>query len=196
MSWVAAVLDVKRSGRLSVLHFDIENRPLSYWVPDRPTAEVTAVAWSWVGKALVEVALLTHSKGSMYEMLRRFREAYNLADIVTGHYIRAHDLPILNGSYIENGLLPLEAKLASDTKLDLIGWKDLPQSQEYLSDMYGLSRPKHSMTQNEWREANRLSDVGLHATEARVTSDVRQHKQLRRHLIAQDVLAPPRLWEP
>jgi hypothetical protein len=192
------VLKVTTTRKLKVLDFDIENRPLSYWIPDRPTAEVTAIAWSdaLVQSAQVEYALLTHDDQSSMDMLLAFREAYDAADVVTGHYIRRHDLPILNGAYVEHGLLPLGPKLASDTKLDLIRWKDIPQSQEFLSELYGLSRPKHSMTQGAWREANRLSPSGLAQTTKRVVDDVKQHKQLRAHLIEQEVLSAPTLWEP
>jgi hypothetical protein len=28
-----------------ILDFDIENRPLSYWVPDMPTADITSISW-------------------------------------------------------------------------------------------------------------------------------------------------------
>jgi hypothetical protein len=190
------VLAVKTTRKLRVLDFDIENRPLSYWIPDRPTAEVTAIAWSWEGSREVEVRLLTHDDQSSMDMLLAFREAYDAADVVTGHYIRRHDLPILNGAYVEHGLLPLGPVLASDTKLDLIGWKDLPQSQEFLSELYALSRPKHSMTQGAWRDANKLTPSGLAQTRKRVVDDVKQHKQLRRHLIDQEVLSAPTLWEP
>ena len=41
-----------------VLHFDLENRPLSYWCDDRPSAEVTAIAWSWADESKVHCWLL------------------------------------------------------------------------------------------------------------------------------------------
>lgn len=199
------LLRTRVTRRLRTLDFDIENRPLSYWIPDRPSAQVTAIAWSFIGERKVECYLLEPpGEGgdpdadwqSTYTMLEAFRAAYDSADVVTGHYIRRHDLPILNGAYAEAGLLPLEGKLASDTKLDLIGWKDLPQSQEYLSDMYGLTRPKHHMSQHEWRESNRLTAIGREYTRKRVVKDVQQHKQLRAHLIEAGVLAAPQFWEP
>ena len=34
-------------------------------------------------------------------MIRRFRQLYDQADVVTGHYIRRFDLPILNGCMLE-----------------------------------------------------------------------------------------------
>jgi DNA polymerase elongation subunit (family B) len=53
------------------------------------------------------------------ELLELFREAYDAADIVTGHYIRGFDLPILNARMMRHGLPMLGAKLAQDTKGDL-----------------------------------------------------------------------------
>jgi hypothetical protein len=87
-----------------ILDFDLENRPASYWIPDRPTAEITAIAASWVGSSEVVVWLLkpaetdAEHEAMMHEMLLGFREMYNAADMVTGHYITRHDLPILNGA--------------------------------------------------------------------------------------------------
>lgn len=190
------MLSVKTTGKLRVLDFDIENRPLSYWLDDRPTADVTAIAWSWIGSRQVDVAVQSLDDTSTGDMLAEFAEVYMAADVVTGHYIRRHDLPILNGAMVEFGFLPLDGKLASDTKMDLYRWKDLPQSQEYLSAMFGLSRPKHHMSQHEWREANRLTPSGIELTKQRVVKDVQQHKQLRAHLIGAGALGPPQLWSP
>jgi hypothetical protein len=129
-------------------------------------------------------------------MLTQFRQAYDQADMVTGHYIRKHDLPILNAAYAEWNLPLLSEKLTSDTKLDLIRWKDLPQSQESLAEMMGLQENKHHMSQAEWRRANRLTPTGLAFTRKRVTDDVVQHKALRLRLIERKLLGPPKLWKP
>ena len=95
-----------RDGKtLRVLDFDIENRPLSYLGMDYTTGEVTAIAASWEGKQHVWVKLL--GRNTALEMLAGFAELYNQADIVTGHYIRKHDLPVLNGAMLEHGLPPL-----------------------------------------------------------------------------------------
>jgi hypothetical protein len=49
----------KTRRKLRILDFDIENRPLSYWVPDRPSAEITAIAAGWVDVKRVECWMLT-----------------------------------------------------------------------------------------------------------------------------------------
>ena len=181
--------------KLSILDFDIENRPLSYWMPDRPTAEVTAIAWSWVGSSKVYCRLLDKQVDGK-DMLEEFYYYYQAADMVTGHYIRKHDLPILNGAMIEFGLPTLGSKLTQDTKLDMVRKADIAATQENLSDMLGIRSKKYHMTQAAWREANRLTPEGLALTEKRVVADVKQHKQLRLAMLKAGLLKPPRRWNP
>jgi hypothetical protein len=175
------------------LDFDIENRPLSYWIPDRPTAEITAIAWQFIGEPKsMECWLL--GRDDPQQMLERFVQVYNEARMVTGHYIRKHDLPIINGALMEFGLPTLQPKLSQDTKLDMVKKADIPATQEFLSDMLGIKSRKYHMTQTMWRDANRLTPEGLALTEKRVTDDVRQHMKLRKAMIAAELLKPPRVW--
>lgn len=178
-----------------ILDFDIENRPLSYWQPDRPTAEITAIAFAWADyPAHVQVWLL--GRDDPKEMLEEFVEFYDAADIVTGHYVRKHDLPIIQGALLEFGLPMLKAKLVQDTKLDMVKKADIPATQEHLADMLGLESPKVHMTQASWREANRLTPDGLKLTQERVVGDVRQHMELRLAMLKAGWLHPPRMWRP
>jgi hypothetical protein len=131
LSWTTAK-------RLNILHFDIENRPLSYWA-DRPSAEVTAIAWSWADSNDVLVALLEH--GRLFGF-KGFLRAYAEADMVSGHYIRKHDLPIINGALIDNGWDVLPPKLTSDTKTDMVKKGDLPASQEALCAYFNIPPQK------------------------------------------------------
>jgi hypothetical protein len=177
-----------------ILDFDIENRPLSYWCPDRPSAEITAIAWSWIGTQRIHCVLLGES--TLEEMLGRFMEEYNFADIVTGHYILRHDLPIVNGALLELGLPTMQQKMVSDTKCHLVKRADLPVSQEALAAYLGVTAPKIQMTQADWREANRLTPKGLKKTRVRVTADVRQNKEMREKLIERRLLHGPEVWTP
>lgn len=184
------VLQSKRP--LKRLDFDIENRPLSYWVPDQPTAEITAIAWAWVDQPIVDVRLLGVHTGE--QILQDFVEVYNQADIVTGHYIKRHDLPLINGALMEYGMPSLEPKLVCDTRTDLIKKLAIPATQEFLADMLGIPYPKIHMTQTDWREANRLTDAGLKKTRARVTGDVIQHIALREEMLKRNLLHAPKYW--
>lgn len=189
-----------------ILDFDIETRPLSYtgW---GNTDEITSIAASWIGETEVRFFHLPAglSDDGEYEaasisMLIGFRDLYDEADIVTGHYIRNFDLPKINGALIENGLDALGPKLTSDTKNDLIGFSGLSKSQENLglllskfnSSSY-LGRKEH-VSQMEWRQVNRLTVEGIAENQRRVSGDVRQHKELRAALAARGYLKAPVLW--
>lgn len=197
---------VDKTELLRILDFDLENRPLSYLGQDWTSAEITAAAWSWIDVDKVETLLLTadgyyvDTNGSRHlpqYALGQFRDLLINADIVTGHYIRKHDLPILNAAFMEYGIDPLPSLLVQDTQQDLVRRKDLSASQENLAAMFHLPEPKHHMTQTEWREANRLfSDDKLELSRRRVVGDVVQHKALRAELLRRNLLRPPRRWSP
>jgi hypothetical protein len=191
------------TGAVRILDFDIENRPLSYWIPDRPTAEITSIAACWVGQPKTTVVWLlrpaftnAEHAAQMRTMLAGFKAMYDQADMVTGHYITRHDLPIINAGLIEWGLPILEQKLVQDTKTQLVKFADIPKTQENLSDLMGLFEKKVHMKQTMWREANRLTVEGLAATEKRVRGDVIQHQKLRLALLKRGLLKAPKVWRP
>lgn len=177
-----------------VLDFDIENRPLSYLGQDFTTSDVTAIAWCFGPDEPMNVRLLGIHDQAL--ILESFRAAYDQADVVTGHYIRMHDLPIINGAMLELGLPQLAPKSSCDTKLDLTRCKGVSKSQESLAAMLGIEAPKIHMTQADWRSANRLTLDGLRRTEERVTGDVRQHMAMRTELLRRGLLRPPKMWRP
>lgn len=190
---------------LRVLDFDLENRPLSYWYDGNTTGEITAFGWSWIGEDEVSTMLLTRS--GMYEdedgtrrppeeAVRFFREVLASADVITGHYIRRHDLPMFQAAMLEYGIEFLPPLLTQDTHGDLPKRKDLSVSQENLAAMFDLPEPKHHMTQTEWRKANRLTAEGIASARKRVVDDVIQHKALRAELLSRGLLGPPKKWKP
>jgi hypothetical protein len=182
-----------------ILDFDIENRPLTYWFGDVTTSEITAIAWSWADEDVTDVAVLLpppDHETSAVDMLSAFAEAYDQADVVTGHFIRKHDLPIINAALLEYGLQTLGPKLTVDTKLDLVKRGGLAASQQALGGMFDLKAPKVQMPQQRWRDANRLTDAGIEGAIQRVTGDVIQHKELRAELAERGLLLPPRMWTP
>lgn len=180
---------------MRILDFDTEVRPLSYLGSDFTTGEVTGLAAAWIvnGKPRgVKCWLL--GRDDPAEMLEGFRELYDAADMVTGHFIRGYDLPVLNGAYLDNGLRPLGDKLTHDTKNDLVRRKYVSASQENLAASLGVRAPKIQMNQQLWRDANRLTESGLALTEKRVVGDVRQHVALREALLAAGWLGAPKVW--
>jgi len=183
-----------KTRKLAILDFDIENRPLSYLGNDFTTGEITAIAWQWTSAHKPTWVALGFHKPQ--EMIQYFLDFYNRADVVTGHYILKHDLPAINAMCLEYGFPPLGEKLVSDTKIHLKNHKLVSASQESLAAMLGDPFPKVHMTQQDWREANRLTPSGIAATIKRVTGDVKQHMWLRAKLVELDMLKPPVFWRP
>jgi hypothetical protein len=172
-----------------ILDFDTESRPLTYLGSDFTTSELTAIACSY-GPHHMSCWLL--GQDDPKTMLYAFTVMYNTADIVTGHYIRNHDLPRINAALSEYGLPGLQPKLTIDTKNDLKPIQGISKSQESLAEMLGIKAPKIGMSQGAWRSANRLERVEL--ARERVVGDVRQHQALRLELTRRDWLNPPKMW--
>lgn len=177
---------------VSILDFDCESRPLSYLGNDFTTAEITAIACSFGLDDTMYCWLL--GRHSPEFMLEEFVKQYDRADIVTGHYIRRFDLPLINGALLEHHMRPLKPKLTIDTKMDLVPIHDLSKSQESLGDIVGTVYEKIHMSQMDWREANRLKRI--EAAQKRVTNDVRQHQEMRLALVKLGMLTAPKVWSP
>lgn len=188
-------MKLRSAQRLRILDFDSECRPMHYseW---RAESQITAIAWSWVGSDDVECEVLEQDLSNELSMLETFLAAFNEADIVTGHYLRKHDLPLLNDHCIRFGLPLLKPVLVSDTMGDLPAIKGLGKSQENLSVTFNLDAEKHHMTGAQWRVANALDPTGRASARKRVVDDVLQNKQLRKLLIERGLLRAPQTWRP
>lgn len=185
-----------RSEPLRILHFDCEARPLGWYAGDETHKEITVIAWAWTDSDEYGVKTLTKDDRSRLRMLRAFREVYDQADMVAGHYIKAFDLPLVNAMLVELGEPPLSQKLASDTKMDLRKMHGISKSQENLSAMFGLDQEKIHMTVPAWRAANRLTKEGIEGGERRAIFDVAQNIALRQALIENRLLDTPKVWRP
>lgn len=176
-----------------ILDFDCENRPLSYLGGDFTTPELTVVAWKLDRQDILVTALGVHD---MLTMLTAFSVDYEQADLITGHNIIRHDLPLINAMLLEHGLSPLHPKLVCDTWAHLKKRSAGFASQENLAAMLGIKAPKVGMNTVKWREANRLGAEGVDKAIARAVGDVKQHVALRKRLLELDWLHGPRLWKP
>jgi hypothetical protein len=190
---VEPALVVVRSRPTRVLDFDVEARPLHWISGDYVSKEITAIAWAWTDEP-DRVTCYLLGETDPREMLHAFLDAYRQADMVTGHFIRGYDLPMVNGALTEYGLPTLPDVLTHDTKLDLVRRQGLSGSQENLGVMLGLEHGKVKMDQKKWRDANRLTPEGLLAVRDRVIGDVQQHIEMRARLLALGYLGPPRQW--
>lgn len=183
------------SRELYILDFDTECRPMHYneW---KPESQITAIAWSWIGRREVKVRSLKQNLSNEEAMIADFVRYLEHADIVTGHYIRKHDLPLLNDHALRLLGRPLKPVLTQDTMSDMTSVKSLGKSQDNLAVTFGLSEEKHHMTGADWRLANSLVPEGMELALVRVTNDVIQHKALRQELLNRGALGEPQLWVP
>lgn len=184
---------VVRQRPMRVLDFDVEARPLHWISGDYVSKEITAIAWAWCD-APDKVTCFLLGETDPIAMLQAFCAAYQQADMVTGHFIRGYDLPMVNGALTEYQLPTLPDKLSQDTKIDLVRRQGLSGSQENLGVMLGLEREKVKMDQRSWRDANRLTPEGLEKTRKRVVGDVVQHIEMRRRLLELGYLGAPVVW--
>lgn len=187
-------IPTKYKGR--TLHLDIENSPLTYYAPDYPTAQITAICSAWADDVEGTIHTCLLGECDPREMLGFISKRWDEATLVSGHYARAHDFPIINAGLVEFGMTTLAEKMTSDTKLDLVKFRTLPKNQEYLGALLGTDQKKIPVSQYEWREANRLTPEGRSITKERVEADVRQHVQMRAGLIERGLLKPPKMWTP
>ena len=175
-----------------VLDFDCECRPLTF-LGDINTKEITAMAWAWTDRP-DDVTCYLLGDTDLPDMLRAFVEAYTQADLVTGHYIRGFDLPLINGALTEYFLPPLGDKLTHDTKLDAVRRHGMSNSQESWAAQLDCDHAKEQMDQIKWRKANRLTADGLAEARRRVCGDVTQHIELRAKMQRLGYLSAPVYW--
>lgn len=183
--------------RLRVLDFDIETRRIGFHTAGRfapDGCEPVAIAASWMGSD--DVRCWAQPDVSSESMLLGFKKLYDEADIVTGHYIRKFDLPILNGAMLEHGLPLLGPKLTSDTMLDLVRFAGMSKSQENMSLTLGVDEGKFHMSDFKWRRVARLDPAMMRDCYERATSDIKQNKAYRQRLIDAKALKPPKVWRP
>lgn len=186
-----------RKQQRRILHFDIETRKVGFFSAGKfnpDGCEPVAIACSWADKEATRV--FSQLVYPLRDMLDIFWSWWDKADMVTGHYIRKFDLPIINGVLLENKLPPLSPKLTSDTKLDLKKRGGIGASQENLADLMELEERKFGMSDSKWRRVARLEPEAMEDARTRVISDVKQHKALRRELCALGWMNPPKLWRP
>ena len=179
-----------------VLDLDIETRLVGFHKGGRfnpDGCEPIAIAWSFYNSQRVESRQL--GVDAPEQMLLDFVAAFHAANMVTGHYLRKFDLPIINAALAERGLPLLGPKLVSDTKLDLKNISGISKKQENLAEMLALAESKYHMTDVQWRKASRLTPDGITETARRVRKDVRQHKLLRAALVQAKLLNPPKVWQ-
>lgn len=197
-----------------ILDVDVECRPMAWYAGDWTTKEITAIAWRFIDfsadaekhlnklEAETKFWLLTPSRTWAEHVNKRrrgmelFLRDYAKADMVTGHYIRGFDLPLINATCARLGLPMLGGVLAHDTKNDLMRMHGLSKSQENLAAYFDMKHEKEKMNTHLWEVGNSLVAEGRHETKRRVVGDVNQHIEFRQSLLKSGYLNPPQYWSP
>lgn len=194
---------LRKAGALRVLGFDLENRPLAYWYDGETTSEITAMAWKWRHEQDVRTLLLLpdgrfiNDEGGKRQASHAhmtFREVLASADLVYGHNIRRHDLPMLQAHLLRLQLPTLPRLLTSDTLRDYPKRGGMSASLANLASFYGLEGEKKVMSQGDWEDANRLTTTGIPLARERVVGDVLLQESLRDKLLELAILKSPRVW--
>lgn len=193
-------MELTTTGRkLRILDFDIECQPGAWFGGDFTTKRLLAIATAWIedGQPVnLECRTRMPRKGSTAQMLKWFTKQYDEADIVTGHFIRGYDLPVLQGAMMRYGLPLLSQKRTHDTKLDMVKATGVSKSQENLGALFELEHPKVPMTTVYWEEAQDLTPEGRAMLAERCAGDVAQHIEMRGKMIANETLGDTAMWYP
>jgi hypothetical protein len=181
-----------------VLVFDLEARPIAWYGGDWVTKQITIAASAWTDdpEGTMEVYYLTKDSRSFPRMLKRIHARIDEADVVSGHYIRGFDLPLLNGNLFLSDLPLLGPVLTQDTKGELPKMGGMSKSMENLGGTVKLDQPKVGMNTGRWWEANTLEPEGMEYARGRAMGDVLENIELRAELLRRGALGPPKLWHP
>jgi hypothetical protein len=129
-------------------------------------------------------------------MLKKMAARIASADVVSGHYIRGFDLPLLNGNLFLSDLPMLGPVLTQDTKGELPKMGGMSKSMENLGGTVHLEQPKVGMNTGRWWDANTLEIKGMEYARSRAEGDVLENIELRAELLRRGALGPPKLWHP
>lgn len=179
------------------LDFDTESVAAGFADPQWVPQTVTCWAYSWVDGDEVQVSALPVSDFYDLDARRGFLgpllDAIEQADVVTGHNLVRHDLPLLNAQCLLLGLPTLRPVLVQDTMKfpRSKGWK---KGQDNVSHALSVVEEKRSLNWAEWQAA--YAEPDLATVKDRCASDVLMHKRMREAMRERGWLKPPRPWTP
>lgn len=184
--------------RLRVLDFDLECRPGFWYAGDFVSKIPAAAAWKWIGErgAVQSVVVEGPSKDEAGRVVGAILSAVLEADMVTGHYVRGFDMPLLNAAAMRFGFDPLPNVLVQDTKTDLMKAHGVSKSLENLVALFELRHPKVHQNLQAWEDGLAFfEEDGLEAVRRRVVGDVRSHVELRARMLGAGLMGPPKVWQ-
>lgn len=182
-----------------VLDFDTESLAAGFYDPQWVPQKITCIAWSWIGQDRVHVATCKDERGlyskSVWrrEMIQLFLKALLKADLVVGHNIIRHDLPVLNAECLRLGLKPLPPIKVQDT-MRFTKTKGFLKGQDNIGALIDTHDQKMSLNWQQWDDA--YAEPGWPTVIKRCKGDVKMHKDIYAHMLAEGWLKPIRIWRP
>lgn len=176
--------------RQRILDWDLECVAAGFGDPSFVPTKVTVIAWSWVGEDHVSWATRLEDADAMFS---RFLDAYNEADVVTGHNLIRFDLPVLQADLLRHGFPKLKPVLVQDT-IRIVKTKGFKKGQDNLSALLANPIQKMPLNWQEWQDAYEESDWAT--VVERCVSDVKGHKILRERMLDLGWLRPAVMWKP
>ncbi len=183
---------------LRILDFDTESVAAGFADPQWVPQKITCCAWSWIGSDEIEATIST-SEGLFRRPERRRKMllplllAINEADMVTGHNLIRHDLPILMAECRRLGLPDLPDLLVQDT-MRLGKTKGFKKGQDNLIALTDGPVQKLSLSWQEWQDA--YEEKGWATVVERCKTDVEGHKLLRQEMLERGWLKDAVRWRP
>ena len=182
-----------------ILDFDMESVAAGFADPNWVPQKISCIAWSWVGSEDVFVLTCGDSRGfyersyKRKEMLINFLPQFLEADVVRGHNLIRHDLPLLNTECMRLGLDILPPKRVHDS-MRIIKTKGFKKGQDNLCALLNTYEQKLSLNWQEWDDA--YCEEGWPTVKRRAKSDVLAHKELYTKMEERGWLKAPTMWRP
>lgn len=182
---------------LRILDFDTESLAAGFDDPQWVPQHITCSAWSWVGEDKIHVRTCGY-KGFFVDEIRArsmkaLVDAIRQADIVRGHNLLKHDLPIINGECLRFKWEPLPAIRVQDS-MRIVKTKGFKKGQDNLAMLLKLEAEKMAMNHQAWQDA--YAEPGWPKVKLRCVSDVEQHKQLYEAMSDAGWLRAMTVWNP
>jgi DNA polymerase elongation subunit (family B) len=182
-----------------ILDFDMESVAAGFADPQWVPQKITAIAWSWVGSDTVDSIVGTPE--SLYtkpeirvEMIRTFLEVLDEADMVTGHNLLRHDLPVLNAELMRLRFPSTLRPIKVHDTMKMVRAKGFKKGQDNIAALVETHERKIAMDWQQWEAA--YAEPGWPKVRKRCVSDVITHKEMLAEMKELGWLKKPTWWRP
>jgi DNA polymerase elongation subunit (family B) len=188
-----------RAVKPRILDFDMESVAAGFADPQWVPQKITAIAWSWVGSDTIDT--IVGNADSLYtkpeirvEMIKTFLAALDEADMVTGHNLLRHDLPLLNAEMMRLHFPSTLRPIRVHDTMRMVKTKGFKKGQDNIAGLVETHERKIAMDWQQWEDA--YAEPGWPKVADRCRSDVIMHKEMLAEMKERGWLKKPVLWRP